>query len=368
MCPDVNVNEKRADLFHLVGKTMTKKVRVKDRAELVDKLDARIGKREPAGWDLKVHRTTGMRFHDLRHKVFLARKNGKTVREVVRMYGVSAGFVSKWTSIGKVTDGKSGYSKVGFLALPMYHGKGSKVQDRISADVIRIRKECPWYGSYKIRVSGEIKASPRTIDKVLRKNRMIGPVKKRKRKNYIRFEREHSMSLVQLDYKQWPDGSWSVWALDDHSRMILGAEVTPRADTATVIKLMEGVIRRFGAPEQVLTDRGSQFMSVRGGKDSHEFGIWCKKNHIEPIHGRVGHPETQGKIERSHLSAIRETAHIKGIDSLEKRRKAILEWILMYNTKRPHQSLDYDVPVNVFLRDLKNIDAFLNIGVHEVCM
>ena len=40
-----------------------------------------------------------------------------------------------------------------------------------------------------------------------------------------------------------------------------------------------------------------------------------------------------------------------------------MSWI---NTERPHQSLDYDVPVNVFLRDIKNMDAFLNMGVQEV--
>ncbi|MCL2607353.1 MAG: integrase core domain-containing protein [Methanomassiliicoccaceae archaeon] len=82
--------------------------------------------------------------------------------------------------------------------------------------------------------------------------------------------------------------------------------------------------------------------------------------------GRIGHPETQGKVERSHLSAILETAHIPDVKGMEMRRKVLMDWIMFYNTERPHQSLDYDVPVNVFLRDLKNLDAFLEVGVHEV--
>ncbi|MCL2786549.1 MAG: transposase, partial [Methanomassiliicoccaceae archaeon] len=54
------------------------------------------------------------------------------------------------------------------------------------------------------------------------------------------------------------------------------------------------------------------------------------------------------------------------IRSIEDRRRVLMDWMEFYNTERPHQSLDYDVPVNVFLRDLKNQDVLLSIGVHEV--
>jgi transposase InsO family protein len=364
-CPGVDGSKKHVGLFRLVGKTMWEKARYKDRAKLIDKLDARVTHREPAGWDLKVHKRTGMKYHDLRYKVFLARKNGKTVSEVVKLYGVSRGFVSKWTAIGKISYHLKGLTKMSFLALPMYHGKGSPVQDRISDDVIRIRKEHPWMGSCKIRVFGKIKASSRTVDKVLRKNRLMGKFRNRKRKTYIRFERKHSMSLLQLDYKLWPGGIWSIWAIDDHSRMILGMEVTETPDTDSVIRLMNGIKDRFGTPEQILTDNGSQFKPVWKNA-GHRFMIWCSENNVKHITGRVGHPETQGKIERSHLSAIDETKHVTGVNGIDPRRGVLMRWIEFYNTERPHQSLGYDVPVNVFLRDIKNMDSFLNIGVHEV--
>jgi hypothetical protein len=361
----VNGSEKQADLFHLVGKTMWKKVRNKRRAKLIDKLDARGVAREPSGWDLKVHKRTGLKYHDLRYKVFLARKNGKTVTEVAGMYGVSRGFVSKWTSIGMISDGLKGYTKVSFLALPMYHGRGRPVQDRIREDVVSIRKEHPWMGSCKIKVYGKIKAAAGTIDKVLRRNGLMGKFRKRKRKTYVRFERHHSMSLIQLDYKLWPGGAWSIWAIDDHSRMILGMEVTESPTVDTVIMLMEGIKKRFGTPEQALTDHGSQFTPAWKNA-GHKFETWCSENGVKHIMGRIGHPETQGKVERSHLSAIEETRHIVTMADTEKRREVLMNWLDFYNTGRPHQSLGYDVPVNVFLRDIKNMDSFLNVGVHEV--
>jgi len=345
---------------------MWKKVRYKHRAKLIDKLDVRGKQREPAGWDLKVHKKTGLKYHDLRYKVFHARRSGRTVREVMKLYGVSGGFVSKWDNIGKASDGLKGYARLSFLALPMYHGKGgSPVQSRIRDDVVRIRKDHPWMGSHKIRIYGKIDASSRTIDKVLRKNKLMGKFRKRKKRTYVRFERHHSMSLVQLDYKKWRDGSWSIWAIDDHSRMILGMEVTDTADADAVKRLMDGVVKRFGAPEQVLTDHGTQFTS-NPWSENHEFVIWCRENKVKHIMGRIKHPETQGKIERPHLSAIEETKHITDITDIDKRRKTLMDWMLFYNTERPHQSLGYDVPVNVFLRDIKNMDSFLNVGVHEV--
>jgi transposase InsO family protein len=215
-------------------------------------------------------------------------------------------------------------------------------------------------GSAKIRRYGNIDASPTTIDKVIREEGMRVKPRKRSKRTYVRFERMHSLSLVQLDYKKWQSGVWTIWALDDHSRMILGMEVTEKADTGTVIRLMEGVIKRFGAPEQILTDNGLQFTTLRGSK--HRFDLWCASNGIEHVTGSVASQETQGKIERSHRSAIDETKHLGKIRGLENWKEALMDWIEIYNTERPHQSLDYDVPINVFLRDLKDQDDFLDLA------
>ncbi|MCL2607352.1 MAG: DDE-type integrase/transposase/recombinase [Methanomassiliicoccaceae archaeon] len=254
---------------------MAKKIPDSVRAKQIDKSDAQREPREPGKWDTKIHEGTGLSYHDLRYKAFNARKHGRSVSDICKQYGVSRGSVVKWTSIGKTSDGVRGCSELSFLALPMYHGKGRTVRNRIKDDVVRIRREHPRMGSAKIGIVGKLNASAGTIDSVLRENRMLRPYKKRKRKTYVRFEREHSMSLWQLDYKQWPDGLWSIWIWDDHSRMILGMEVTMSA-ADTVIRLLESTIDMFGTPKQILTDHGTQFTNNRGGEENHKFEIWCK--------------------------------------------------------------------------------------------
>jgi len=62
--------------------------------------------------------------------------------------------------------------------------------------------------------------------------------KKRKQRKYVRFEREHSMSVRQGDWKQLDDGRWWLAFMDDASCKIICYsifdKVTPEiASTAT---------------------------------------------------------------------------------------------------------------------------------------
>jgi transposase InsO family protein len=331
-----------------------------NRAKRIDKLSDRGKKREPSEWDTKIHPHTGLTYSDLRYRVYLARRDGSTVSECVRMFGVSRGFVSKWHAIGKLSEGLEGFVRNSFLSLPMGREQPSPVRDRIRLAVRSIRKRFPWMGAAKIRAFGRIDASPTTIQKVIAEEGFDVKSRKRSRRTYVRFERKHSLSLIQIDFKRWENGVWSIWAIDDRSRMILGMEVTDKADTAAVIRLMSGVVGRFGIPEQILTDNGAQFTPARG--KNHDFDRWCGSLGIKHVTGRIASPETQGKVERSHRSAIDETRHLGRIRGIENWKKALMDWLEIYNTERPHQSLDYDVPINVFLRDLKNRDAFLDLA------
>jgi len=46
--------------------------------------------------------------------------------------------------------------------------------------------------------------------------------KKRRQRKYVRFEREHWMSLWQGDWKQLDDGGWLLAFMDDASHRIMG--------------------------------------------------------------------------------------------------------------------------------------------------
>jgi transposase InsO family protein len=86
--------------------------------------------------------------------------------------------------------------------------------------------------------------------------------------------------------------------LDDHSRFIPGSTIHHNPTAEHAIKLLEESVKRYGKPDQVLTDRGSQFYPERGGRS--EFTELCSGNGIQHIVASVRRPSTIGKIEAFH--------------------------------------------------------------------
>jgi len=73
-----------------------------------------------------------------------------------------------------------------------------------------------------------------------------------------RFERMHSNSLWQVDFKL-TDDEWMLTFLDDHSRLIPGADIEHDAANEFALRLFERCTKKYGFPEQVLADQGTQF-------------------------------------------------------------------------------------------------------------
>lgn len=225
--------------------------------------------------------------------------------------------------------------------------------------ILGVRKQYPFYGSAKIRAvlisEGLDPPCCRTIDRIIREADLAKEKEVRAYgKSYGHFQRPASMDLLQIDYKDWchdakGDLICSIWVLDDRSRCILGVRVSDRHSTDEVIDLLEEVVSTFGKPRQILSDHGTEFYSVSGGKGKGRLDEWCRENGIVHIMGRVKHPQTQGKIERSHGSAVREIRQFGRMDTLEEARRTILRWIEFYNLERPHQSLGYRKPMDVFM-------------------
>ncbi len=332
-------------------------------------------------WDLKMYGKQRIPLTDLRYRVGSAVvDSNRSIGEVAKKFGVSKGFVCKYArcyrAYRKVKEtSKRDVSKDIFRSVSNRPKEVRPViSKRVVTEIIRIRRQFPFFGSAKIAVRlkeifvGCEERIPclAMIDRILRKNGLMGQKKDRVfGKTYGSFERKKSLDLLQIDYKDWgrdKSGNLicSIWVLDDSSRAILGATVSDRHSADDVIELLDGVIGRFGKPKQILTDHGSEFYSIKSGKGSSRLDIWCEKMGIEHIMGRVKHPQTQGKIERSHGSAIRELSHFGEMDTLEHARGTIMKWIEFYNTERPHQAIDYEYPLIRFLTNLDSIDPFVD--------
>ncbi len=160
------------------------------------------------------------------------------------------------------------------------------------------------------------------------------PKKKRRRKPYVRYEREHSMSAGHID---WYNGGVKLCAiLDDASRKVLVAGEFQHADTDNSITIVDQMVEDYWGLlplRELIMDNGSAFGAHRRNGE----GEWDSrfKRHIEslgikPIPTREKHPQTNGKIEK-FFDCYNKYRH--EFDSLE-------EFVDWYNNVRFHESLD----------------------------
>jgi transposase InsO family protein len=82
-----------------------------------------------------------------------------------------------------------------------------------------------------------------------------------------RFEREHNNSLWQADFKLCDDDYWMINYQDGHSRFITGSVKFWNPTGENAIKLLDRAVSRYGAPVQILTDKGIHSLSLQEVKE-----------------------------------------------------------------------------------------------------
>lgn len=89
---------------------------------------------------------------------------------------------------------------------------------------------------------------------------------------------------------------------DDLTKFVV-AEPIPMQDAETAARaFVRNIVLKFGIPEVVLTDQGSNFLSQL-------FQNTCKLLRIKRIHTTAFHPESNGGIERGHRVLIEYLRH-----------------------------------------------------------
>ncbi len=102
----------------------------------------------------------------------------------------------------------------------------------------------------------------------------------------------------------------------------------------------------YGIPGQILTDNGKVFTG-RFNKPPVEvlFDRVCRENGIEHLLTQPRSPTTTGKVERFHRAIRTEFRTDRVFADLAHAQAELDEWVLDYNTRRPHQALEMTTPV-----------------------
>jgi len=133
--------------------------------------------------------------------------------------------------------------------------------------------------------------------------------------------------------------------LDDFSRFIVGFGLHASASGALVREVFETAIANFGAPEEVLTDNGTQYHTWRGKS---AFRKLCDRRGIRQVVASPRRPQTLGKIERMWGTLWRELVEGAVFRDLEEARARISNFFGWYNFQRTHQGIDGLVPADRF--------------------
>lgn len=148
--------------------------------------------------------------------------------------------------------------------------------------------------------------------------------------------------------------------MDDHSRFVTGYGVWATPSGALVREVLEAAIASHGAPEEVLTDNGPQYVTWRGKS---AFSRLLERRGIRHLVSRPRHPQTLGKCERFWGTLWREWLHGAVFASVDEARKRIGLFIDHYNFQRPHQGIEGLVPADRFFASAPEVKATLQARI-----
>jgi transposase InsO family protein len=179
-----------------------------------------------------------------------------------------------------------------------------------------------------------------TIHRVLwRRGFVVPQPQKRPRSSWTRFESDLPNETWQSDMTHWHlDDDVAIEIInfiDDHSRAVLASVAVPVATAAEVVRIFFETVAIYGFPASVLSDNGAIYTcAYRGSHTGME--IELAQLGITFKHGKPYHPQTQGKVERYHLTLKKWLAKKPSVATLAELQAQIDRFVHIYNEERPH--------------------------------
>lgn len=242
----------------------------------------------------------------------------------------------------------------GLLDHPRGSVRGSRLPDLTRRAILMLKESNPDYGCERISDllarGPALQASPNAVSRILKEaGYVFEEIPTRAHPDHVReFERARPNQLWQTDLftfmlKRQNRRVYLVAFMDDHSRFIVSYGLHASQSSALVLEVLRAAIASYKAPEEILSDNGSQYVTWRGKS---AFAHELDKRGIKHVISAPQHPQTLGKVERFWGSLWRECLETAIFIDLEDARKRIGLYIDSYNFQRPHRGLDGLVPAD----------------------
>ena len=277
-----------------------------------------------------------------------AAKETKNFSALCREFGITRKTGYKWVERYKENADLSDKSRKPFTI-------ANRTPIETEERIVVLRAENPGWGAKKLKEvlerQGHEIPCVKTVNNILNRYGCISAEESRKHQAFTRFEKEHCNEMWQTDFKgefRMADNNYCypLNIFDDHSRFVI--KIAPALSTANkVIPAFRSAFCEYGMPNSVLSDNGAQFAGFRQGYT--RFEKWLMNHDVLPIHGRIKHPQTQGKIERFHRTMQEELLKHTVMENIDDANNKFQLWREKYNNIRPHEALGMKCPAEVYI-------------------
>ena len=233
----------------------------------------------------------------------------------------------------------------------------------IMNEIRNIYEETPFYGYRRMHNMLQRRGYVHNIKKTLRLMRLTGlraiypgrdtTIANSQHKKYpyllkgMDISRPNQVWQVDISYIKLRRGfGYLVCLIDVFSRRIMGWAFSPFMDAPLCLEALRKALH-YDRPEIINSDQGSQFTG-------HEWIEALTNSNILISMDGKGRWADNIYVERLWRSVKYEAVYLHSFDTMEQAREGLAHYIIFYNQRRPHQSLDYKTP-NEFYFDSINI-------------
>lgn len=192
------------------------------------------------------------------------------------------------------------------------------------------------------------------------------PTEKRRHPEPRRFERKVPNALWQIDIFTFKLKRmyqvYLIGIIDDHSRYIVNHGLFRQQTAEAVLEVVKGAIGQWGAPREILSDNGRQFVAWRGKT---KFQKVLKRQGVQHVRSAPHHPMTLGKIERFWRTIWEEFLSDAVFASFADASQRLSHWMAYYNHQRPHQGINGGCPADRFYGLAGDVEEAVKQGCQE---
>ena len=228
-----------------------------------------------------------------------------------------------------------------------------KTSTETEALIVSYRQAHPAIGAKKIRRILENKGYDElpcvsTINRILDRNGLITRQASLADTPQRRFEKLRPNEMWQADYKghfAMGDGQrcHPLNIIDDYSRFNLCCQAQHTETFEEIKPVMVRLFREYGLPFSFLCDNGNPWGTVQSTGFT-RFEVWLMELGVLTLHGRIRHPQTQGKEESFNRSMTRELLKNARISDFADAQRQFDVYRDFYNNERPHHALNLETP------------------------